>query len=151
MQLRIHHFFDIIRDFGIGKEISPHPYGHSYHKIAKLIRDNPNIEIKIVLGTDDICNGCIHLANNHCNDTINHRSDFTSKEEFNNYIDKRILDKCAINIGDMLTPMQICKRISPYLENIFWIYEGNDEENTQTRKNNVINGLMYYKSRHLFS
>lgn len=151
MELRIHHFFDIIRDFGISKEITPHHYGHSYHKIAWLIRNDPNIKIKIVLGADDICNGCVHLVNNHCDDTINHRSDFVSKDEFNNHIDRKFLDKCAINIGDILTPIQLCKKIQTYLDHIFWIYEGNNEEHTQIRKNNVIDGLKNYKSKHLFS
>jgi hypothetical protein len=76
MELRIHHFYDIIRDFGIGKEIVPHPYGHSYHKSAWHIRNNPNIKIKIVMSVDDTCDGCVHIVHQQCSDVIHHRSDF---------------------------------------------------------------------------
>ncbi len=149
MDLRVHHFFDIIRDFGIGKDIIPHFYGHSYHKISQLIRNDPNIKIRIVLNIDDICNGCVHLVNNSCEDIITHRADFNSKEEFNDFIDKRIINKCEIKIGNILTPKELCEKAKEYLNYIFWIYKGNDIEHTKIRKMNFIKGLEYYKSKHL--
>lgn len=148
MELRIHHFIDIIRDFGIGKTIAPHPYGHSYHKAAECIREDPNIQIKIVLGKDDVCNGCSRLVKGYCTDTIGHRSDFTSKHAFNDHIDQRIIEKCGLEIGDTLTAMQFCEKIPAYVENIFWIYEGNDEEHTLAGKKNVLKGFQRYIDNH---
>ncbi|MDD3648176.1 MAG: DUF1284 domain-containing protein [Candidatus Dojkabacteria bacterium] len=134
MKLRIHHFFDIIKDFGSRRKLTPHSYGHSYHIVAQKIQVNPETNIKIVLGTDDICKGCKYIVNNHCEDTILHREDFTSKEKFNDHIDKRILKKCNIIVGDILTPVELCEKIPEYLDHIFWIYEGNNIEHTQVRK-----------------
>ena len=37
MELRIHHIFDIIRDFGSNKTFEKHAFGHSYHFIAEKI------------------------------------------------------------------------------------------------------------------
>lgn len=48
LELRIHHFFDTIRDLGAGKDLQPHPYGHSLHKVAALIRKDPQIKIRLV-------------------------------------------------------------------------------------------------------
>ena len=47
IDLRIHHFFDIIRAFEKESIITPHPHQHSFHKIANLIRANSNLKIKI--------------------------------------------------------------------------------------------------------
>jgi hypothetical protein len=89
MKIRIHHFFDMIRDFGIGKEILPHPNLHSYHQVARIILENPGTELELVVGADAVCQNCIHLKNGVCTDSITHRSDFTEKEAFNNHLDRK--------------------------------------------------------------
>jgi len=139
-----------MRSFGTGKKIEPHSYGHSYHKIAEKIRADPNLKIKIVVENDAVCEGCNHTKDNHCNDTITHRQDFTSKEEFNNYIDKRIMKLCSIEEGDIFTPIQICEKAKKYLEEIGHIYDGNDPEHTKIRKRHMIKGLKYYSELHKF-
>ncbi|WP_321372698.1 hypothetical protein [uncultured Draconibacterium sp.] len=96
MKIRIHHFFDIIRDFGSGKEITPHPHGHSYHRIAKLIDNDATIEMELLIASDAICEGCSHLVNGICDDIITHRTDFSGKEDFNNHLDVRIMEVCGL-------------------------------------------------------
>lgn len=150
MNLRIHHFYDIIRDFGRGKIIEPHPYGHSYHKAAEKIRENSNLKIKIVVENDSICAGCSHLKEGHCDDKITHRQDCTSKEEFNNQIDKRIMKVCSIEESSIFTPIQLCEKAKKYLEGIEQVYDGNDSEHTLIRKQNVIKGIKYYSKLHNF-
>ncbi|HBL77020.1 MAG: hypothetical protein A2W90_19390 [Bacteroidetes bacterium GWF2_42_66] len=148
MKIRIHHFFDIIRDFGIGKKISPHPYLHVYHKVAQYILENPDAGFEIVVESDAICDGCIHLVNSMCDDLITHRTDFISKEDFNNYIDKRIIKVCNIETGIVYTPRLLCEFANKYIENIELIYQGNDLEHTLLRKENVLKGLHYYSEKH---
>lgn len=150
MKLRIHHFFDIIRDFSRVEEVKPHPYGHSYHKVARVIWNNANIKIKIIVQCDDICDRCVRLKNNVCDDTIPHRKDFKSKEKFNNFLDQRIMRICLVKEGDTFTPIQLCKKGRLYLENINWVYEGNDLDHTQTRKKNVMLGLKNYSKKYKF-
>ncbi len=145
MKIRIHHFFDIIRDIGIGKEIHPHPYGHSYHKVAKTILQNPETEVEIVIGADQVCKGCVHLTGTSCNDSISHRKDFTSKEKFNDYLDSRIIEICKIDISKTYTIKSLLHFLKKYLENIELIYEGNDDKHTEKRKENVLIGGEVYK------
>ncbi|MFC1726970.1 DUF1284 domain-containing protein [Patescibacteria group bacterium] len=151
VRLRVHHFYDVIRDFGVGKKIEPHPDGHSFHRIAQLIRSNPKLKIKIVVDYDSICDGCSHLKGGHCDDVVNHRKDFKLKEEFNNYVDRRIMDRCQIKEGEILTPFQLCQKAKCYLDNIGLVYLGNDEWHTKGRKKNVNKGLKYYSQLHGFS
>jgi hypothetical protein len=151
IKLRVHHFYDIIRDFGSGKKIEPHPYGHSLHKIARLILSKPNLGIKIVVSCDSICVGCSHYKTGHCDDTVTQRKDFTLKEEFNDYIDRRIMDKCQIKEGSVLTPIQLCRKAKDYLDNINYIYLGNEDWHTKERKENVIKGVEHYLRLHNFT
>lgn len=148
MKLRIHHFFDMIRDIGAGKDFGPHPYQHSYHKIAGLILADPNFEIEIIVGSDAVCEGCIHLTDGFCDDTISHRLDFTSKETFNNHLDARIIDICQIDVSKKYSPKLLVNLADRYIRNIGFIYKGNDEEHTEQRKQNVIRGLELYSAKH---
>jgi hypothetical protein len=134
IRLRVHHFYDIIRDFGSGKEFVPHPYGHSLHKIAQLIRLNPNLNMQMLVSCDSICEGCLHFKNDHCDDVITHRKDFTLKEEFNNHIDNRIMGKCKIKERDFITPIQLCQKAKYYLKNIHFIYLGDEDWHIKKRK-----------------
>ncbi len=146
MKLRIHHFYDIIRDFGKNQQIVPHEFGHSYHKIADFIKHNPKEAIEIVLCCDDVCMGCNCLKDNSCLDTIDHRSDFQGKENFNNHIDTRIMQVCETKVGDIMTPIDLIEKLKLYLDHIEWIYEGNDKEHTVLRKKYVIEGIKNYRS-----
>lgn len=147
MKLRIHHFFDIIRDLGAGKSFAPHPYLHSYHKVAQLIQEDKTIHIELIVGFDDVCEGCIHLQQNLCVDSISHRHDFTSKEAFNNYLDERILKICKIDKQKKYTPELLLQFVSRYLENIEFIYEGNNITHTLQRKKNVEKGYNYFTQK----
>ena len=117
-------------------------------RIAEQILADPNLEIEILVGSDAVCEGCIHLKDEHCNDTISHRSDFTSKEAFNNHLDARIIDVCEIDVSKKYSPKQLVKMADIYIQNIRFIYEGNDAEHTEQRKQNVILGLEDYSARH---
>ena len=83
-----------------------------------------------------------------CDDLITHRTDFISKEDFNNYIDKRIIKVCNIETGIVYTPRLLCEFANKYIENIELIYQGNDLEHTLLRKENVLKGLHYYSEKH---
>jgi hypothetical protein len=144
MKLKIHHFFDIIRDFGIGKNFGPHPYHHSYHKVAQTIWQYPETEVEVIFGADQVCEDCIHLVGTSCNDIITHRKDFTFKEKFNNYLDSRIIDVCKIDVSKKYTLKSLLQFSDKYVENIEFIYNGNDEQHTAKRKENVLKGLEAY-------
>ena len=149
INLRIHHFFDIIRAFGKGENsITPHPYGHSLHKVALIIKNNPELEIKIIIKCDSVCKECVYYKNGRCEDSIDYRKDFVSKEEFNNWLDKRIIEKCLIKEGEILTPIQLCEKAKLYLDNMKYIYSGNDSWHTEKRREDVSKGSRLYLELH---
>ncbi len=141
LNIRIHHFFDIIRDYGSGKKLIEHPYGHSLHIIAKKIINLEITEMKLVVESDDICNNCNKLLCNHCIDTITHRDDFKLKEQFNNYLDNRIMETLGLEKKQIVKFSQLINLSNLYLDNIEYIYLGNDIEHTKIRKSNVEKGI----------
>ena len=140
-ELRIHHFFDIMRDYGSGKSLSEHAYGHSYHTIGNELFENKTSTIKIVIKNDDICENCTKLNQGKCIDTIHHRSDFLYKQEFNDYLDTRIMNCMGYEDGQVIEVMDIVKNAHKYLVHIFELYDGNDIEHTELRKQNVSIGI----------
>jgi len=140
-ELRIHHFFDIIRDYGSGKTADPHPYGHSYHLAAGEIYENKLTRIKLIINNDDICANCEKLEEGHCIDTIDHRADFSGKQEFNNHLDKKIMACMNYYDGQLVDVKEIIRNAGKYIEEIYELYDGNDIEHTRARKENVKSGI----------
>ncbi len=140
-ELRIHHFFDIIRDYGAGKALKAHEYGHSYHIIGEEIYHNKLKRIKLIAGNDDICGGCRYLDSGKCLDTIDHRADFKSKQEFNDYLDLRIMKVMGYQNGQEIQVREILRCADAYLDSLALIYEGNDRAHTELRKQNVGAGI----------
>ena len=144
--LRIHHFFDIIRDYGSVKLLQEHVYGHSYHLIGNEIFENRIKKIRLVIKNDDICERCKYLSFGECTDTIQHRSDFKCKEEFNNYLDTKIMNCMGYKEGQIVEINDIIDQSDKYLDSIFDIYAGNDIRHTEQRKQNVSSGIKKKKS-----
>ena len=140
-ELRIHHFFDIIRDYGAHKDLKPHDYGHSYHVIANEIYNQQLDQFRLVAGSDAVCEGCRYLDAGHCLDTVSHRRDFTSKEDFNNHLDRKIMKVLGYREGQIVKTARLIEEAGGYLDSITHIYDGNDPEHTEMRKRNVKAGI----------
>jgi hypothetical protein len=151
MIIRIHHFFDIIRDLRTGDKIMADTnYRHSYHSIANTLRDSPDIKMKIVVGLDSVCDGCIHNMEGKCDDPLTIKKGFTMKHDYNNWLDKRILEKFNLSDGKIVTPVKLCKSAHKYIDNIYQIYELDTKEEIDTRKKEFIEGLKYYSNHNNF-
>ena len=151
MKIRIHHFFDVIRDLRNGNKIlADTNYRHSYHSIASTLIDSPDIKMKIVVGIDSVCDGCIHNMEGKCDDPLTIKKGFTMKHDYNNWLDKRILEKFNLSEGKIVTPVKLCKSAHKYIDNIYQIYELDPKEEIDARKKEFIEGLKYYSNHNNF-
>jgi hypothetical protein len=145
--IRIHHFFDIIRDLRSGNKILPDiNYRHSYHSVANILRDSPGTRMKIVMGVDAVCDGCVHNVNGKCDDPLTIKRGFTMKHDYNNWLDQRILAVYGLKEGMVVTPGKICVSAKEYLDNIYKIYELDPGGDIDTRKKEFIEGLKFYSA-----
>jgi hypothetical protein len=151
MTIRIHHFFDIIRDFGSGEEIMPDTnYKHSYHSVANILKDYPDIKMKIVAGVDSVCDECIHNVNQKCDDSLTRKKGFSMKYDYNNWLDKRIIERCNYTEGQIVTPAAICRSADKYIDNIYNIYELDSKTEIDARKKKFLEGLKFYSTHNNF-
>ena len=149
--IRIHHFFDIIRDLRTGEKIPADTnYRHSYHSVANILRDSPGIKMKIVIGVDSVCNRCVHNSEGKCDDPLTTKKGFAMKHDYNWWLDNKILEICNFSEGQIVTPNEVCISAYNYLENIYCIYELDPEENINTRKKDFIDGLKFYSAHNNF-
>lgn len=142
LRLRPHHIIDIITGYGNNVNFQPHPYGHSQHKIAEKILPVPDLKIELVLGSDDICSGCIHLAaDGRCNDVLSRIKPSPSKQAYNDLLDSRLFDLFNIMPGHILKLqeyLEIIDRKIPGIESICT----HPKENPERRLHGLINGLV---------
>lgn len=142
MRLRPHHAIDILTGFGNDITYLPHPYGHSQHRIAPLLLSDLDKEITLVLDSDDICNGCIHLmANGKCDDVLAQLVPSPSKQAYNDVLDCRLFDLFLLVPGSVLTTRKYFEIVNinvPGLEKICT----HPKEDQTIRLKGLINGLI---------
>jgi hypothetical protein len=93
ISIKPHHFVDIVTACGDGRtEFQPHPYGHAVHSVAKEILANPDVNLRIEFGADDVCHPCRHNVDGLCDDAIDtsfRPQASKSKREYNLLMDQR--------------------------------------------------------------
>ncbi len=143
--IKPHHFIDIIAACGDGRmHFEPHPYGHAVHSVAHQILANPEIELIMELGADDICAPCEHNDRGQCQDTIDtsFRPDAPAlKGDWNLRIDERWCEHLGLHQGDRLTALQFCQRLVSVTDNIDDIYREEPRSRTADRLDRLQAGM----------
>jgi len=89
LKLRPHHVLDIIRNYGHFGKFTPHHYGHAQHLVSQKLVSDLNTPIQLIIGSDDICNPCIHLLpNGMCDDVLHQLEEPVSKQEYNDSLEE---------------------------------------------------------------
>ena len=145
ISIKPHHFVDIVTALGDGRtEFQPHPYGHAVHTVAKDILSNPDIDLRIAMGADDICLPCRHNLDGLCADTID--TSFRplapkSKREYNLLIDERWSQRLGLRQDDQLTARELCLRIRDCADDIEDIYRETPSDRTAERQARLQRGI----------
>ena len=141
MQLRPHHILDIISAYGKGIEYQPHPYGHSLHIIAPKLLSNLDLQIKLILNADDICEGCEHLLpGGKCKDVLAQLTPSPSKQAYNDVLDSRLFDDLSIAPNSVITTRKYLEAVNKKVPGIEKICT-HPKENQKERLNGLIDGL----------
>ncbi|HUU27493.1 MAG TPA: DUF1284 domain-containing protein [archaeon] len=142
--IKPHHFLDIIRDFGAGVEHEPHPYGHAVHRVARILREDPDTLLQLTASHDSVCEPCRNLVNGHCLDTTDTTGQEISKESYNLMIDRRYFERLGLKEGDRLTALEFCRLTLKRLGDIYSIYQEVSIEKTARRERDLKRGLKEY-------
>jgi len=143
VQIKPHHFLDIIRDYGAGNTFAPHPYGHAVHTVAERVLSDRNIILQLVLGCDDICRPCMNNKEGRCIDSVDHPP-FTSKEKWNRTIDARIFEKLELKEGTEIAASEFCRVTRQKIGNLYDIWREVPREDTDLRRQELMKGISMY-------
>ena len=142
MQLRPHHILDIISDHGKGIEYEPHPYGHAQHIVAPKLLSNLDLKIQLILGADDICEGCEHLLpDGKCKDVLAQLNPSPLKQAYNDVLDCQLFDSFSIEVNSIITTrkyLTIVNEKVPGIERICTHPKENQDERLEGLKAGLI-------------
>jgi len=142
MKLRPHHVLDIISDYGHDAKFVPHPYGHAVHTVARAILSNPNLEVELVIGADEICRPCTHLRpNGLCDDVLRQLDPPISKQQYNDDLDGRLVNYLGLTLPTVMTIRKYLEIVAEHLPGVEKIctHPGEDQE---TRLTGLQHGLV---------
>ncbi|MBM4047432.1 MAG: DUF1284 domain-containing protein [Planctomycetes bacterium] len=107
IDMRPHHFIDILRQLGEGRPFKPHPtYNHAVHSVAEMLIKKPDTVLKFVNRCDAICAPCIHNKNGVCDDWLSDRN--MTKHDFNTALDARLIPRLGLSEGQEMTAADFC-------------------------------------------
>ncbi|ADK81076.1 DUF1284 domain-containing protein [Sediminispirochaeta smaragdinae] len=145
LRLRPHHILDIVRNIGNERPIVPHEYGHLLHKVTNKIITDVNVKCMLVIGTDDICGPCRMLTKEgRCLDILHQLERQTSKQEYNDNLDKRIMTFLNIEPNSVLKISNYLSSIKQNMNEIVDICT-HPKEDKEYRRNGLIKGLKILK------
>lgn len=139
--IKPHHFLDIIRDFGAGREHTPHPYGHAVHLAAARIREDRRLLLRLTSGADFICAPCRLLCSGRCTDSTDTPGRMARKGAYNRLIDRRLFLRLGLREGALLRADEFCALALTGLGQIKEIYREEKNEKTAWRAENLFRGL----------
>jgi hypothetical protein len=142
LKLRPHHILDIVTDFGNNQQYQPHPYGHSLHIVGPKILSDLTLKIKLIIGADDVCNGCMHLMpDGKCDDVLSQLKPSPSKQAYNDVLDSRVFDCLSIDPDTILAVHRYLALVNEKIPGIEEICT-HPKENKTERSQGLINGLV---------
>jgi len=126
MRARPHHLIDIICQHGAGSPFKPHAYGHAVHTVAAEVIERPEVSIEFVVGADAICDPCVHLVYGRCDDLIKLCDPPISKQDYNDALDRRVLDSLGMTDGQQMTFLEYLGTLRSHLDNLRTVYSHPD-------------------------
>ena len=104
LTLRPHHLIDILSYYDPTRPVEPWSSGNAVHVIANTLADSLDRKAKFVIGPDDICRPCSRLQpDGSCTKMLDKHDPPESADEYNDRIDRRLLDFLGLPVGAELT------------------------------------------------
>jgi hypothetical protein len=109
--------------------------------VAPRLFSNLDLKIKLVLNSDDICVGCMHLLpDGKCKDVLAQLSPSPSKQAYNDVLDSRLFDDLSIKPDSVITAREFLEAVNKKVPGIEKICT-HPKENQQERLNGLVSGL----------
>jgi len=139
IDMRPHHFIDILRGLGAGETFEPSSYGHAVHTVAQALVERPETVLRLVNRVDAICAPCIHNANGTCDDYLQDRD--MSKHDFNTALDARLFGVLELSEGTEVPGREFCRILRASLGDPSKIWTHVSPEEAESRRQMMLKGI----------
>lgn len=149
IQIKPHHFIDIIKLHGAGIScfVADETYGHDFYRIGNWILRARKVWFQVTVDGDAICVPCRHYSPDGrgiCADTISHIEGCSSKDEWNKELDRRIIRAAGLDTEISYTAETLCRILYEIRDAIFEIWREDDLEKTKQRYQLFCEGARQY-------
>ena len=92
-EIKPHHVVDILKLYGKGIQrfVPDKQYGHDFYKVGNMLLTEPETQIVLTSGLDEICGPCKFNNGKECVDKVALPSETWDKEELNRETDRKLL------------------------------------------------------------
>jgi len=139
IDMRPHHFIDILRGLGACEAFEPSPYGHAVHSVAQALVEDPETVLRLVNRCDAICAPCIHNADGTCDDYLQDRN--MSKHDFNTALDARLFEVLGLTEETELPGRAFCRILRASLGDPSKIWTHVSREEAENRSQMMLKGI----------
>jgi hypothetical protein len=147
IRIKPHHFLDIIKLYGKGIEkfVPDTKYNHNFYGVANDLIANHERELTITSGSDDICSPCIYLGKDKkCTDRLNKIGGIKFKNEWNEIIDKRIIEYTKMIEGKRYSAKELCEILFKHKEHIYAVWNEESKSDKDSRYEAFCSGAKKY-------
>jgi len=114
------------------------------HSVTREILANPDVELGMEWGADDICRPCRHNLEGLCDDVIDtsyRPAAPKSKREWNLLLDRRWSERLGLRPDERLTAREFCARLRDRAGDVSDIYRELPGDRIATRQANLELGV----------
>lgn len=146
MKIKPHHFVDIIKLYGTGLEVFvlDATHQHDFYRVANTIMHDPNTRIQLTTDADEICQPCLSLVDEQCQDFFSG----ISKERYNKSLDLRLIKHFEFSLEKEYTALQLCMLLYYQKELIPFCWSDEDSEKLAFRMHFFSTGAKKYIAKY---
>ena len=142
LTLRPHHLTDILTDYDPNREAKPWASGNGVHTVTRMLGDGLDQKVTFVIGPDDICKPCSRLQpDGSCIKMLNKHDPPESADEYNDRLDRRLMDFLGLSVGGELTLREFFEMVNSRTPGIEAVCT-HPTQNPRDRLNGLIRGLV---------
>ncbi|OGS27052.1 MAG: hypothetical protein A2297_10300 [Elusimicrobia bacterium RIFOXYB2_FULL_48_7] len=145
IQMKPHHFLDVLRNFGIGKtKYEPSQNGNALYSIVPGLLSNRDTIFKFTSGIDDVCRPCKYHRQGKCANTVSAHGVYKSMNTYNRHLDEKIYEWLGLSEGQEMTASDYCRLVRNKINDIDGIWIEVPEEENKKRKEALLAGIAFY-------
>jgi hypothetical protein len=144
IRLRPHHVLDVVAYWkpDHDPQYARKPGENNQRTFIRMMCRGLDIPAEFVVGWDFICRPCSHLKpDGHCDQILTHHTPVQAMDEYNDPLDRRVLDYLGMQEGDVMTVREYLELVNEHVPGVETVSH-RPNETAQWRRDALAAGLV---------